>query len=48
MPSSPVEYLLFEKYEQCLTADALNEIESTIHDVRAPRIYSSSTQRLLF
>ena len=33
-PSSSVEYLLLEKYDHCLTADCLNQIETTIHDVR--------------
>ncbi|UJR38308.1 hypothetical protein I4U23_030978 [Adineta vaga] len=33
LPSSSVEYLLFEKFDLCLTADCLNEIESTIHDL---------------
>ncbi|CAF1524054.1 unnamed protein product, partial [Adineta ricciae] len=32
-PSSSVEYLLLEKYDHCLTADCLNQIETTIHDL---------------
>ena len=31
--SSTIEYLLFEKFDRCLTADCLNEIENTIHHV---------------
>jgi hypothetical protein len=31
--SSTVEYLLFEKFDRCLTADCLNEIENTMHHV---------------
>ena len=32
--SSPVEYLLLEQFDRCLTANALNEIEQTLHEVR--------------
>ncbi len=34
-PPSPstIENLLFEKFDRCLTADCLNEIENTIHNV---------------
>ena len=33
-PSSTVEYLLLEQFDRCLTADGLNEIETTIREVR--------------
>ncbi|CAF1037891.1 unnamed protein product [Rotaria magnacalcarata] len=33
--SSTVEYLLFEKFDRCLTADCLNEIENTIHNLES-------------
>ncbi|CAF2666978.1 unnamed protein product [Rotaria sp. Silwood2] len=31
--SSTVEYLLLEQFDRCLTADCLNEIENTIHNL---------------
>ncbi|CAF5066790.1 unnamed protein product [Rotaria sp. Silwood1] len=31
--SSTVEFLLLEQFDRCLTADCLNEIENTIHDL---------------
>ncbi|CAF0861300.1 unnamed protein product [Adineta steineri] len=31
--SSTVEYLLLEQFDRCLTADCLNEIETTIHQL---------------
>ncbi len=33
-PSSPVEFLLLEQFDRCLTASALNEIERNIREVR--------------
>ncbi|CAF0869418.1 unnamed protein product [Rotaria sordida] len=33
--SSTVEYLLLEQFDRCLTADCLNEIENTIHDLES-------------
>lgn len=33
-PSSTVEYLLLEQFDRCLTADNLDEIERTIHEVK--------------
>lgn len=44
--SSSVSSLLQKHFDQCLTADALNEIESTIHQVCLfPRIVVSLTLR---
>ncbi|CAF4357447.1 unnamed protein product, partial [Adineta steineri] len=33
LQSSTVEYLLSKKFDSCLTANCLNEIENTIHDL---------------
>ena len=32
--SSNIEHLLHEQFDRCLTADCLNEIENTMHEVK--------------